>query len=118
MQFIGRSEAFINRYGVAGGFLARFTAVVRAFVPLVAGILGMPTRQFYAANVLSALAWAPAHVFPGVLLAMAISLAGASAGQLTLLIIAGLTAVAAAVWAIRFFLSRHPLPVRLPDIAA
>jgi membrane protein DedA with SNARE-associated domain len=71
-QFIGRSEAFINRYGVASVFLARFTAVVRAFVPLVAGILGMPPRQFYAANVLSALAWAPAHVFPGVLLALAI----------------------------------------------
>jgi membrane protein DedA with SNARE-associated domain len=119
-QFIGRSEAFINRYGVTSVFLARFTAVVRAFVPLVAGILGMPPRQFYAANVLSALAWAPAHVFPGVLLAMAISLAGASAGQLTLLIIAGLVAVSAAVGAIRFYLNRHPLParLRLPDIAA
>jgi len=97
-QFIGRSEAFINRYGVASVFLARFTAVVRAFVPLVAGILGMPPRQFYAANVLSALAWAPAHVFPGVLLAMAISLAGASAEQLTLLIIAGLIVISAVCW--------------------
>jgi hypothetical protein len=118
-QFIGRSEAFINRYGVSV-FLARFTAVVRAFVPLVAGILRMPPRQFYAANVLSALVWAPAHVFPGVLLAMAISLAGASAGHLTLLIIAGLVAVSAAVGAIRFYLNRHPLParLRLPDIAA
>jgi membrane protein DedA with SNARE-associated domain len=97
-------------------FLARFTAVVRAFVPLV----GMPPRQFYAANVLSALTWAPAHVFPGVLLAMAISLAGASAGQLSLLIFAGLVAVSAAVGAIRFYLNRHPLPgrLRLPDIAA
>ena len=101
-------------------FLARFTAVVRAFVPLVAGILRMPPRQFYAANILSALVWAPAHVFPGVLLAMAISLAGASAGHLTLLIIAGLVAVSAAVGAIRFYLNRHPLParLRLPDIAA
>jgi membrane protein DedA with SNARE-associated domain len=99
-------------------FLARFTAVVRAFVPLVAGILGMPWRQFYAANVLSALAWAPAHVFPGVLLGMAISIAGASAGQLTLLIIVGLIAVSAAAWAIRFCLNRNPVPVRLPDIAA
>jgi quercetin dioxygenase-like cupin family protein len=44
----------------------------------------MPPRQFYAANILSALTWAPAHVFPGVLLGMAISLAGASADQLTL----------------------------------
>jgi len=117
-QFIGRSEAFIDRYGIASVFLARFTAVVRAFVPLVAGIIGMSPRQFYAANVLSALAWAPAHVFPGVLLATAISLAGASAGQLTLLIIAALIAVSAAAWAIRFYLNRHPLPVRLPDIAA
>jgi membrane protein DedA with SNARE-associated domain len=108
-QFIARSETFINRYGGASVFLARFTAVVRAFVPLVAGILGMPPRQFYAANILSALAWAPAHVFPGVLLGIAISLAGASAGQLTVLIMAGLIAVSAAVWAIRFYLNRHPL---------
>ena len=70
-RFIDRSEAFINRYGVASVFLARFTAVVRAFVPLVAGILRMSPRQFYA------------DVFPGVLLAMAISLAGASTEQLT-----------------------------------
>jgi membrane protein DedA with SNARE-associated domain len=97
-RFIGRSEAFINRYGVASVFLARFTAVVRAFVPLVAGILRMPPRQFYAANILSALAWAPAHVFPGVLLAMAIRLAGASAEQLTLMIVAGLIVVSACCW--------------------
>jgi membrane protein DedA with SNARE-associated domain len=56
-QLIDRSETFINRYGAASVFLARFIAVVRAFVPLVAGILGMSRRQFYAANILSALAW-------------------------------------------------------------
>jgi hypothetical protein len=46
----------------------------------------------------SALTWAPAHIFPGVLLGMAISLAGASAEQLTLLIIAGLIVVSAVCW--------------------
>ncbi len=97
-RFIDRSEAFINRYGVASVFLARFTAVVRAFVPLVAGILRMSPRQFYAANILSALTWAPAHIFPGVLLGMAISLAGASAEQLILLIIAGLIVISAVCW--------------------
>jgi membrane protein DedA with SNARE-associated domain len=89
-RFIDRSKAFINRYGVASVFLARFTAVVRAFVPLLAGILRMSPRQFYVANILSALVWAPAHVFPGVLLAMALRLTGASAKQLTVLLIAGL----------------------------
>ena len=66
-------------------FLARFTAVVRAFVPLLAGVLHMSPRHFYVANILSALVWAPVHVFPGVLLAIAVSFAGRSAEHLTLL---------------------------------
>ncbi len=89
-QLIMRSEAFINKYGVASVFLARFTAVVRAFVPLIAGILRMSPRQFYAANILSALAWGPAHVFPGVLLALAIRFAGASPGELAVGVIGAL----------------------------
>jgi membrane protein DedA with SNARE-associated domain len=117
-QFIDRSEAFIKTYGGASVFLARFIAVVRAFVPLVAGILGMSSRQFYAANILSALVWAPAHVFPGVLLGMALHLAGLSPGRLAILLIVGLIAVSAAVRALRSYLNRHPFPPSLPDIAA
>jgi len=98
-QLIGRSEAFISRYGVASVFLARFTAVVRAFVPLLAGILSMSPRNFYVANILSALVWAPVHVFPGVLLALAMRLAGASAGHLGVVVIAGLILVWAG-WAL------------------
>ena len=93
-QFIARSEKFITRYGVASVFLARFTAVVRAFVPLISGILQMSPRQFYTANILSAVTWAPAHVFPGVLLAMALQLTGASVEQRAILVIAGLIVVA------------------------
>jgi membrane protein DedA with SNARE-associated domain len=89
-QFIVRSEKFITRYGVASVFLARFTAVVRAFVPLISGILQMSPRQFYAANILSAVTWAPAHVFPGVVLAMALQLTGVSAEERAILVIAGL----------------------------
>jgi membrane protein DedA with SNARE-associated domain len=108
-QFIDRSETFINRYGAASVFLARFTAVVRAFVPLLAGILRMSPRQFYAANILSALVWAPAHVFPGVLLGLAIKVAGGGAGHLTILLIAGLIAVWAAIWAVRFCWNRRSI---------
>ncbi len=86
-QLVARSEAFFNQYGSASVFLARFTAVVRAFVPLMAGILRMPARQFYAANILSAVIWAPAHVFPGVVLAIVASLIGASAEQLFMLVV-------------------------------
>src|ERR1700719_4646550 len=34
-----RSAQLIRKYGIASVFLARFTAVVRAFVPLLAGVL-------------------------------------------------------------------------------
>jgi membrane protein DedA with SNARE-associated domain len=103
-HFIAQSEKFIARYGAAGVFLARFTAVVRAFVPLVAGILQMPPRLFYAANILSAVAWAPAHVFPGVVLAMAVGMSDAFSEQRLLIVIAGLIAATFVVLATRWWL--------------
>src|SRR5476651_788118 len=102
-QFIARSEGFIIRYGVASVFFARFMAVVRAFVPLVSGILGMRPREFYAANILSAIVWAPAHVFPAVLLTMALRLTDASAEQRTLLVIAALVAAIFIIFAARVY---------------
>src|SRR2546430_14759339 len=38
-RVIGRSAQLIRKYGIASVFLARFTAVVRAFVPLLAGVI-------------------------------------------------------------------------------
>jgi membrane protein DedA with SNARE-associated domain len=87
-HLIARSERFVTQYGAASVFLARFAPVVRAFVPLVSGILRMSPLQFYAANILSAFAWAPAHIFPGVLLAMALQLTIPSAEQRTILVFA------------------------------
>ena len=74
-----------------------------AFVPLVSGILRMSPLQFYAANILSALAWAPAHIFPGVLLAMALQLTIPSAEQRTILVIAGLIVATFIIFATRSY---------------
>ncbi len=95
-HFIEQSEKFIAKYGAFAVFLARFTAVVRAFVPLVAGILLMPPRRFYAANILSAIAWAPAHVFPGVVLAMAAQIMGAMTTERIIFAVVGMLCLAAA----------------------
>jgi membrane protein DedA with SNARE-associated domain len=72
-RLIERSAQFVRRYGIASVFVARFTAVARAFVPLIAGVLRMSSEHFYLANVLSALVWAPLHVFPGVLVGAALA---------------------------------------------
>jgi membrane protein DedA with SNARE-associated domain len=100
--FIARSQAFFNRFGGASVFLARFTAVVRAFVPLIAGILRMPPRQFYLANVLSAVVWAPAHVFPGVVFGLLVRLAGASPEAIFVLAIAAMLLAVMLVRLVRY----------------
>lgn len=94
---IERSARFIRKYGITSVFLARFTAVVRAFVPLLAGILRMSSRRFYVANILSALVWAPMHVFPGVLIGSAIAFGGVHAPQLTLAAV-GVLLVSGIAW--------------------
>ena len=115
-QFVDRSEDFVRRYGAGSVFLARFAAVVRAFVPLLAGVLQMPARQFYLANILSALAWAPAHVFPGVLLAIAIRLTGASGGELAVYLVLSVIALSVGLWAAHQYLNRHPVSARLTPV--
>lgn len=84
---IERSESFFTRHGDKSVFLARFTPGVRAFVPLLAGVLGMPVRRFYAVNVASALAWAPSHILPGVFVGAAFGILGTAAKPLAVLLV-------------------------------
>lgn len=59
--------AFFEQYGDLSVALGRFFGPIRAIVPLVAGLMRMPPGRFFAANVLSALIWAPAYLAPGML---------------------------------------------------
>src|SRR3974390_471210 len=106
-QFVARSEQFVKKYGLTSVFLARFTAIIRAFVPLIAGILQMSPRQFYAANILSALVWAPAHVFPGVVFGFLAELAGARREYIFVLAIAAMIVVIALERLASYWLKRR-----------
>ena len=81
-----RGETFFHRHGGKSVLLARFIGPVRPIVPVVAGMLGMAPSRFYFYNVLSALAWAPAHLLPGMAFGMSLALAGQVAGRLALLL--------------------------------
>jgi undecaprenyl-diphosphatase len=59
---------FFEKYGDLSVALGRFFGPIRAVVPLVAGLLRMPPKRFYIANVLSAMVWAPAYLAPGMIL--------------------------------------------------
>ena len=62
-----RGIRFFERHGGKSVFVGRFFGPIRAVIPLAAGMMRMPVRSFYVANVLSALIWAPALLAPGAL---------------------------------------------------
>jgi membrane protein DedA with SNARE-associated domain len=57
-ELLPRGERFMARWGVLGIFIGRFFGPLRASVPLVAGIFGMPFWRFQLANFASAFVWA------------------------------------------------------------
>ena len=67
-QLLQRGEVFFHCHGGKSVFLARFIGPVRPIVPLIAGMLNMPARQFLVVNVVSAVCWACAYIVPGVVL--------------------------------------------------
>jgi membrane protein DedA with SNARE-associated domain len=69
-RLLARGQDFIARFGVPAIALARFLPGVRAVVPVVAGMFGMRPLPFYAANIASALVWAPVHILPGALVGL------------------------------------------------
>jgi membrane-associated protein len=104
---MAQSEAFFNRWGALAVFFARFVPPIRAFVPVTAGALGMPPVRFYGVNVPAVVAWALAHVLPGVLAVSALHrYAGFPHHQHTgkhlwILFVFGAAIVALGVWTLR-----------------
>jgi len=107
-DLVRRSEAFFERHGEKSVFIARFTPGVRAFIPLIVGMLRMPAWRFYAANILSALVWAPAHILPAVFVGAAFSLFGPAAKPLAILLILLVSLIWVAIHLVRFAMRRSP----------
>lgn len=66
-EHVHRTEDVIRRLGGRAVFVGRFTAALRALVPGMAGMAGMPYRQFLVWNVLGGATWATTFVVLGYL---------------------------------------------------
>lgn len=93
-ELLERGQAYFEKNGGRSVFLGRFLGPLRAIVPVVAGMSGMPPGRFYAMNVLSAFAWSAAHLLPGMLFGASIQLAGAVSSRLAVVLVA----VALVLW--------------------
>ena len=80
-DFLARGYLFFERFGTASVFVGRFFGPVRAAIPLVAGIMEMSWRQFWIANIGSALVWAPALLLLGTSFRMMVRAIGLQHGE-------------------------------------
>ena len=85
-KMLTRGEDFFQQHGGKSVIIARFIGPVRPVLPLVAGMLDMPAPRFFAVNLLSALAWAPTYLLPGMAFGASLAIAGEVAGRLALLL--------------------------------
>jgi undecaprenyl-diphosphatase len=79
---LASGETFFQSHGAKSVFIGRFVPTVRAIIPMVAGIVGMPPIRFYIANVLSALLWGPAHILPGAAIGLSFGALGIPANRM------------------------------------
>ena len=103
---VRHSERFFEKYGARSIFLARFLPGVRAFVPLLAGTLGMHVARFYVVNIISAAIWAPAHILPGMLFGVTFHALGPAAKPLAALLLTLLILSWLLVRSLRYVISR------------
>jgi undecaprenyl-diphosphatase len=94
---LAKGDAYFESHGGKSVFIARFLPGVRAVVPISAGMAGMTVGRFYAANVSSALVWAPVHVLPATALGASMAILGDASGRLLLVLAVVGLAVAGAI---------------------
>jgi membrane-associated protein len=61
------ARAFYEKHGGKAIIVARFMPLVRTFVPVVAGVAGMPYRRFALYNVIGGISWVVSMVVVGYL---------------------------------------------------
>lgn len=82
---IERGVVFMRKHGGKSVFIGRFVPGVKAVVPGLAGMMGMDAWHFTWINIISAVAWAGAHLFPAILAGAALSFLGAISTRLMMM---------------------------------
>jgi membrane-associated protein len=72
-EYVEKTERYFEKFGPRRAVvLARFIPIVRTFMNPIAGVLGMPTKQFFLWNVVGAVLWTDAILLAAYLFAQQI----------------------------------------------
>ena len=67
-KYLEMTRSYYNRHGKFTLVIGRFLPIIRTFVPILAGLVGVNLRQFMLYNVLGSLVWICSLVLAGFLL--------------------------------------------------
>jgi membrane protein DedA with SNARE-associated domain len=117
-RLLAAGQQFFARHGGKSVAIGRFIPGIKSVVPAIAGMTGMPLVRFTALNVVSACAWAAAHLVPGLSAGWTMTSYGKPEGWLHEGIeIAGvLVAIALVVWLARRIFIRRPVPAKFEAV--
>jgi membrane-associated protein len=62
---VGKTHDFFDKYGARAVILARFVPILRALVPMLAGISKMDYKRFTKLNLIGATVWIGVFMVPG-----------------------------------------------------
>jgi membrane-associated protein len=99
---VERATALVRRLGGRAVLVGRFTAALRALVPGLAGVAGMPYRTFAPYNVAGGVLWATGFVLLGFAAGPAWRTAEGVAGRAGLVLLGTIVVVAAAAALLRW----------------
>lgn len=98
---LDKTELAFQRHSLVTILIGRFVGPTRPRVPLAAGMLELPFRQFWLPSLLGCLAWPPLYLLPGILAGVAIDLPSREGGgysHFLLLLIATLLMLGLTGW--------------------
>jgi membrane protein DedA with SNARE-associated domain len=98
---LGGAQDLLRRRGALAVFIGRFTAVLRAIMPALAGSARMPYGRFLIFNALGGITWGIGFTIGGYLAGTAFEQVAQWAGRVLAIIVAAVVLVALVLWWIR-----------------
>ncbi|MFL6053737.1 MAG: DedA family protein [Actinoallomurus sp.] len=98
---VDKAHDLLRRRGAFAVFLGRFTALLRALMPALAGSAKMPYGRFLACNALGGATWGVGFTLGGFLVGTAFEQVAQWAGRVLAIVVAAIVVVAFVIWSVR-----------------
>ena len=98
---LGKAQDLLRRRGATAVFIGRFTALLRAIMPALAGSARMPYGRFLIFNALGGITWGVGFTVGGYLAGTAFEQVAQWAGRVLAIAVAAIALIAIFVWWLR-----------------